>query len=664
MKFLLYYSLAVILNCANLFAQPDTLWSYATEVTSGSKYFGATQLANGSFALVGAAEISSGPQQKDLLVSKISSNGSEEWTRTLNVGMEQDNEAWAAVELPNGDLSIVGWGNNRRAINVVNISAGGTVGESWEYPSSGLTRATHAILARDSSVMICGYHYAGFENGSDFRLLKKSAFGDTTWTRQYGDTATDICWRIREAESGGFFLAGQTASYGLGGSDFWLVRTNANGTQRWHRTFGTSSVEVCYDLVSHPSDALYLVGRRQTAGATTGYIVKADTSGNEVWSGAYTSGGADTRIHGAAHSVDGGLLCAGWSGGSETSHQCWLLRVGAAGDTLWSYASGPENSSGYYGIIAAAGGGFLAYGYTTLGEVERAFAVRIEAGDGIRGTVMGESTEEPAGSVYVHALGTPYRVRTGDDGRFALELDPGIYDIELSGPCVETDTVFGIAAFADSIAEYLFTIGQPDLGPMPTSFNLIGHNDTESSYVVRIENGGTGVMNFECIVETLHPEGNWLTAVPSSGTILPQEFEEVELHLTPDTTNNGVFEFEGLFRLRSNSCPDSHLAIPVFLTVLDAEERAIVVNEFALHPAFPNPFNNSTTIRFDLASASPTKLSVFDVQGREAAVLVDEVRETGTHAVRFDAEGFSSGIYFFKLEAGNHHAVNKVVMIK
>ena len=84
----------------------------------------------------------------------------------------------------------------------------------------------------------------------------------------------------------------------------------------------------------------------------------------------------------------------------------------------------------------------------------------------------------------------------------------------------------------------------------------------------------------------------------------------------------------------------------------------------ALHGSYPNPFNPSTTIAFEMPEASRVRIIVFDVVGREVALLVDEPRAAGAHEVVFDAAGLPSGVYFVRLEAGGRVLSKPVTLLK
>jgi hypothetical protein len=87
-------------------------------------------------------------------------------------------------------------------------------------------------------------------------------------------------------------------------------------------------------------------------------------------------------------------------------------------------------------------------------------------------------------------------------------------------------------------------------------------------------------------------------------------------------------------------------------------------DKYALHQNYPNPFNPSTQISYGLTKATHVSLKVFDLLGREVAILVDEIHPAGTHSATFDGSNFPSGIYFYHLQAGDFTMTKKMVLLK
>jgi endonuclease I len=108
------------------------------------------------------------------------------------------------------------------------------------------------------------------------------------------------------------------------------------------------------------------------------------------------------------------------------------------------------------------------------------------------------------------------------------------------------------------------------------------------------------------------------------------------------------------------------------ITITDAADVVTSVDfdngtqprEFALEQNYPNPFNPSTIIRYNLQYDGNVKLEVYDLIGRRIALLVDDFKEAGTHEVRFDAAGLSSGMYIYRLTSGSHTRVRKMTLIR
>ncbi len=100
-------------------------------------------------------------------------------------------------------------------------------------------------------------------------------------------------------------------------------------------------------------------------------------------------------------------------------------------------------------------------------------------------------------------------------------------------------------------------------------------------------------------------------------------------------------------------------------TIVSVEdERPIVPASFQLDQNYPNPFNPSTTIRYGLPGRSHVTLTVFNTLGQQVATLVQGEQEAGYHEVQFDASGFVSGVYLYRLTAGSHVGTKTLVLVR
>jgi hypothetical protein len=86
--------------------------------------------------------------------------------------------------------------------------------------------------------------------------------------------------------------------------------------------------------------------------------------------------------------------------------------------------------------------------------------------------------------------------------------------------------------------------------------------------------------------------------------------------------------------------------------------------KFALEQNYPNPFNPSTNIKFELPKQEFVTIKIFDVMGREVASLVNETKEAGYHSIVFNGADLSSGLYIYKIEAGDFTDTKKMILIK
>ena len=105
-----------------------------------------------------------------------------------------------------------------------------------------------------------------------------------------------------------------------------------------------------------------------------------------------------------------------------------------------------------------------------------------------------------------------------------------------------------------------------------------------------------------------------------------------------------------------------NMELPVYQGVNSNQNNVPV--DYNLSQNYPNPFNPTTNISYTLPKTGNVKLVVFDILGREISTLVNGVKTAGTHVVNFNASNLSSGVYFYRIEAGDYTATKKMMLVK
>lgn len=102
----------------------------------------------------------------------------------------------------------------------------------------------------------------------------------------------------------------------------------------------------------------------------------------------------------------------------------------------------------------------------------------------------------------------------------------------------------------------------------------------------------------------------------------------------------------------------------IFATVTGINQVNEIAESFSLEQNFPNPFNPETRIEFSIPEKSLVSLRIFDVSGRDVAELVNEELLPGTFAISWDATSIPAGVYFYRIEAGRHSTVRRMILLK
>jgi len=208
----------------------------------------------------------------------------------------------------------------------------------------------------DGGYIVAGRTYSYGAGGCDIYLIKTDFLGDTLWTKTYGGAGYDLGHSIQQTTDGGYIVAGRTSSYGAGDYDFYLIKTNAAGDTLWTKTYGGTGSDYGYS-VQQTADGGYIVaGYTYGVGDEGVYLIKTDASGDTLWTRTY--GGIYSDIgRSVQQTTDGGYIVAGWTGSQDVC----LIKTNASGDTLWTKTCGGGTG---YSVQQTTDGGYIVAGYT------------------------------------------------------------------------------------------------------------------------------------------------------------------------------------------------------------------------------------------------------------------------------------------------------------
>jgi hypothetical protein len=123
--------------------------------------------------------------------------------------------------------------------------------------------------------------------------------------------------------------------------------------------------------------------------------------------------------------------------------------------------------------------------------------------------------------------------------------------------------------------------------------------------------------------------------------------------------------FIGLMQEDNQRIQSGFLADTLFQkNFMSVKDGPVIPNDFGLRQNYPNPFNPSTTIRYELPKSSIVRLSVYDILGREVSVLVNGRKDPGVYEVKFDPLGLASGVYFYRLQAGDFTQTKRLLLLR
>ncbi|HEX7342952.1 MAG TPA: T9SS type A sorting domain-containing protein [bacterium] len=460
---------------------------------------------------------------------------------------------------------------------------------------------------------------------------------DTLWTKVYGGENTDWAQCMQITEDGGLIVVGSTSSLGLPGGNTWLLKTDANGDTLWTRTYPSSSGS----SVRETLDGGYIIAGTEHFGMYThAYLIKTDGEGDTLWTRSYGDiippGFDQSWANAVQQTDDGGFVFAGKISPLLSANQVYLVKTDALGDTLWTRFFGGEGQEGLYDMVVADDGGLVSVGYTTS---------------------------------YGNGLSDVYIIKTDSDGNTVWTRIYGWLGQDQGLALARTNDggfiIAGYSSLTQSPNYDVYLIRTNPQGDTLWTQRYDGMGSDGGWDVQEVQDGGFIVVGGTNLFPIESADLWAIRTDENGGTLWTKQIGRLNGdrgHSIRQTADGGYI-IAGVTNMIDGISDVWLVRLAEDIAAADPPDP-IVPSQFALYPAFPNPFNPVTKLKFSLPGATVISLSVFNTQGGLVGVLADGLYSAGYHETSFDGTGLPSGLYLCQLQTSFGRSTVKLMLMK
>ncbi len=258
----------------------------------------------------------------------------------------------------------------------------------WQktYGGSVIDAAYNMIKTNDGGYLLSGYTSSFGSGGYDFFMVKTDSLGNTLWTKSFGGTGWDFAYTAVQTPDSGYVVAGQTYSFGNGNADLYVLRLDYKGDTLWTKTYGGSMEEGCKSSLLTSDSCVVIAGYTTSNGDSLGdiFLLKINMNGDTLWSKTIGTPGED-RVNDIQSLGASGFILAGYTNGiGAGQHDFYLVRTDVNGDTLWSISQGGPHDDEATSIRQDPSGDLIfigpsSFGWDTTGQKKDIYLFRADA---------------------------------------------------------------------------------------------------------------------------------------------------------------------------------------------------------------------------------------------------------------------------------------------
>jgi hypothetical protein len=431
---------------------------------------------------------------------------------------------------------------------------------------------------------------------------------DTLWTRTFGGPANDYVYDLKQTSDGGYILAG-SGVFGTGGPNVYLVKTDADGDTIWTRYFDAVDSDHASSIHQTEDDG-YIV-------ACNGFtnLIRLDEYGDSLWSHDY-----GIVANSISLTDDGGYILGG-----GVVDGPWIIKTDSLGNVVWSHFFNNNYFSHITHVQQTLDGGYMAAGTAYSDSNWSDFYIIKMDGSG--------------DTLWTRSYGT----NGAEEAHCAQQTFDGGYI--LSG-------LFYWTVRTDAAGDTLWC-------------RNYGYDGTGCAYSLQETRDGGYIIGgrtnrpfmeaqFYMVKTDLDGNIEWEFDYGAAGWDIGHNVCQ---------TDDWGYIMAGWTDLYGTGGMDIMLVRLGYSTGIEDPLTPVPENT-SLLGNYPNPFNASTTIEFSLEKSRFVTLTLYDLLGRRIETLVDEDKPAGRHQVTWHAEKSSSGIYFYRIEAGDYSETRKMMLLK
>jgi len=325
------------------------------------------QTTDGGYIIAGSTYSFGKRGSEDVYLIKTDANGKELWSKTY--GGSDDEMARCVQQTTDGGYIIAGevlYETAGEDFYLVKTDASGKELWSKTFGLRTTDRAYSVQETNDGDYIIVGESFTFVGGNDDVWLIKTDADGKELWSKTYGGANYDGGRSVQQTTDGGYIIVGDTGSFGAGGSNVYLIKTDGNGNELWHKAFGAGGHEGA-DAVQQTTDGGYIiVGSTSSfgAGSYDVWLIKTDVNGNELWNKTF---GGSTYDYGQSvqQTADGGYIICGFTGSFGAGNtDVWLIKTDDSGNQIWSKTFGGSDFDWGYSVQQTSDNGYIIAGDT------------------------------------------------------------------------------------------------------------------------------------------------------------------------------------------------------------------------------------------------------------------------------------------------------------